>query len=118
MFQGTAISNMSYGLSVVEAMNQMQFDAMGIGNHEFAWGIDVILNYFDGNLDNGEANFPLLNANIYDAETDSLLTVEGGNVFDSTIINREGIQVGLICYVGNVYSSISYDKAHNSEYPR
>ncbi len=113
MFQGTAISNMTNGLAVIECMNMMDFDVMGIGNHEFDWGIDTILQYFDGNTENGEANFPLLNANIYLYSDDSLLAVSGGNVFQYTIIEREGIQVGVISYIGDIYSSISYDKVED-----
>lgn len=113
MFQGTAISNMTNGLAVIECMNMMNFDVMGIGNHEFDWEIDTILQYFDGNTENGEANFPLLNANIYLYSDDSLLTVFGGNVFQYTVIEREGIQVGVISYIGSVYSSISYDKVED-----
>ena len=64
MFQGTAISNVTDGLSVIEAMNEMDFDMMGIGNHEFDWGINKILRYFDNDATNGEANFPLINKQI------------------------------------------------------
>ena len=107
MFQGTAISNMTEGLSVIECMNYMDFDVMGIGNHEYDWGIDTILSYFDGNEANGEADFPLLNANIYLVADNSLLTISGGNVFEFTIIEREGVQVGIISYVGDICTSIS-----------
>ena len=107
MFQGTAISNMTYGLAVIECMNMMDFDVMGIGNHEFDWTIENILAYFDGDESNGEADFPLLNANIYLLADDTLLTVIDGNMFTYTIIEREGIQIGVISYVGNIYYSIS-----------
>ncbi|HPJ24295.1 MAG TPA: metallophosphoesterase, partial [Bacillota bacterium] len=107
MFQGTAISNMTYGLAVIECMNMMDFDVMGIGNHEFDWTIENILAYFDGDESNGEADFPLLNANIYLLADDMLLTVIDGNMFTYTIIEREGVQIGVISYVGNIYYSIS-----------
>lgn len=38
MFQGTAISNLTYGGVVVEALNYIGIDAFTIGNHEFDWG--------------------------------------------------------------------------------
>jgi 2',3'-cyclic-nucleotide 2'-phosphodiesterase (5'-nucleotidase family) len=41
-FQGTPISNWSYGRPVVEALNAMGYDAAVIGNHEFDWGIDTL----------------------------------------------------------------------------
>ena len=37
MLQGTAISYLSYGASVIEALNLASLDAFTIGNHEFDW---------------------------------------------------------------------------------
>lgn len=110
MFQGTAVSNMTHGLAVIEVMNMMEFDAMGIGNHEFDWGIEEVLKYFDGDDTNGEADFPLLNANVYLVSDGSLLTIINGNMFEYTIVDKGNIQVGIISYVGDVYNSISQDK--------
>jgi len=113
MFQGTAISNMTEGRAVIEVMNMMDFDVMGIGNHEFDWGIDTILQYFDGNPDNGEADFPLLNANIYLNSDNSLLAVSGGNVFQYSIVERECVEVGIISYIGDIYNSIAYNQVQD-----
>ena len=109
MFQGTAISNMTDGLSVIEAMNEMDFDMMGIGNHEFDWGLEKILRFFDNNEENGEANFPLLNANIYERSSNSLVTKDNGKIFESVIVSKEDVNVGLVSFIGNVSSSISYN---------
>lgn len=109
MFQGTAISNVTEGKAVIDAMNEMDFDMMGIGNHEFDWGIEKILRYFDNDQSNGEANFPLLNANIYERSTNSLLLLENSKMFESIIIEKEDIKVGLVSFIGNVASSISYN---------
>lgn len=109
MFQGTAISNVTEGKAVIDAMNEMDFDMMGIGNHEFDWGIEKILRYFDNDQSNGEANFPLLNANIYERSTNSLLLLENSKMFESLIIEKEDIKVGLVSFIGNVASSISYN---------
>lgn len=107
MFQGTALSNITYGKAMVEIMNAMKVDCMTLGNHEFDWGIEKVLQYFDKDSSNGEANFPLLNANVY-KNGGTLLTVENGNVFESTIINRSGINIGVIGCIGDVYTSINY----------
>ncbi len=113
MFQGTAISNMTDGKAVLDCMNEMGFDAMGIGNHEFDWGISTILKYFDNDNSNGEADFPLINDNIYLNSDNSMLTVAGGDVLNSVVLNKEGVKVGIISYIGNVYSSIEYDKVED-----
>ncbi|MDE5715541.1 MAG: metallophosphoesterase [Anaeroplasmataceae bacterium] len=110
MLQETAISRVSYGEVVISAMNQMKFDCMGIGNHEFDWGFDRFLQYFDGDETNGEANFPLLNANVY--YKDQLLTIEN-KVTSSILLEKEDVKVGVISYIGDVYSSINANMTEN-----
>jgi 2',3'-cyclic-nucleotide 2'-phosphodiesterase (5'-nucleotidase family) len=58
MFQGTPVSNLFKGRSVVDVMNHLEFDAMAIGNHEFDWGIDSLKNFI------ANSRFPYLAANI------------------------------------------------------
>ena len=65
ILQGSALSNYYAGLSTINLLNEMGLDAFTIGNHEFDWGLDVIQSYADGNLENGEADFPFLGANIF-----------------------------------------------------
>lgn len=107
MFQGTAISNITYGKTILDAMNAMKFDCMTLGNHEFDWGLNTILNYFDNNKDNGEANFPLLNSNVYNNDG-SLVTIENGKIYESMVIEKNNIKIGIIGCIGDVYSSINY----------
>lgn len=107
MFQGTALSRVSYGKILVDIMNQMKFDCMGIGNHEFDWYLDEILNFFDGDISNGEADFPLLNANIYYENTNNLVGYDKTTIMPSTILEREGIKIGIISYIGQLESSIN-----------
>ena len=81
----------------------MEFDMMGIGNHEFDWGIDKIFNYFDGDSTNGEASFKLVNSNV--AKNGSIVTKE--NICDSLIIEKMGVKVGILSYIEpECYSSI------------
>jgi 2',3'-cyclic-nucleotide 2'-phosphodiesterase/3'-nucleotidase len=42
MFQGSPDSNLLYGKTVVAFMNEVGFDAMALGNHEFDWGLDIL----------------------------------------------------------------------------
>lgn len=60
MWQGSADSNLTNGLVMVDWMNLVGFEAMAIGNHEFDWGADRI-------AENAlEANYPFLGINILD----------------------------------------------------
>lgn len=96
MFQGTGLSYYSQGEDVVELMNMIEFDAMAIGNHEFDWTLDTILEYRDENKKNGEADFPFLGANIIQKSKNDL-----PNYVDPyTIIERGGLKIGIIGYIG------------------
>ena len=103
MFQETALSRLSYGEVVIDCMNEMKFDCLGIGNHEFDWGIDRIFNYFDGDETNGEANFPLVNSNIY--YKDKIVTDE--KIYESVLVEKENVKIGVISLIGNVMGSIN-----------
>lgn len=113
MFQGTGISNYTKGLSVINVMNEIGFDAMTIGNHEFDWGLDTILDYRDSDQTNGEANFPFLGCNIIQKDTDSLPK----NVNPYTIINQDGLKIGVIGYIGlGLESDIATQMVENYEF--
>ncbi len=91
MFQGQAISNLVYGRSVINVMNEMDFDMMGIGNHEFDWGIEKILTYWDENEANGEANFPLVNSNVYQKSKNALME----QTVPYVIVQKENLKIGI-----------------------
>lgn len=112
MFQGTAISNVTKGRAVIEAMNAMGFDGMGIGNHEFDWGLEQILSYWDRDESNGEAAFPLINSNIRQKSQNRLVgdVNENDGVFTHTIVEKEGVKIGLISVIGPCENSISQNR--------
>jgi 2',3'-cyclic-nucleotide 2'-phosphodiesterase (5'-nucleotidase family) len=83
MFQGTPISNIFKGEPVIEWMNQIGFEAMTLGNHEFDWGMDVLNNLKE------KAKFPFLSSNVKDSE--------GGNIVKPyTILEKKGLKIAVI----------------------
>ncbi|GAL08414.1 2',3'-cyclic-nucleotide 2'-phosphodiesterase [Photobacterium aphoticum] len=58
---------------VYKAMNQLNYDVGNLGNHEFNYGLDFL------NASLAGANFPYVNANVYDLKT-------GKNLFTPYII--------------------------------
>lgn len=58
MIQGNNWANLFLGESVIEWMNEMRFDAMVLGNHEFDFGQEVLRKRIS------EARFPILGANV------------------------------------------------------
>ncbi len=99
MWQGSAESVLSYGKIMVDWMNELDFAAMTLGNHEFDWGEEII-------RDNALiAEFPFLAINVYNKSTGKLADY----CSPSVVINRGDIQVAIIGAIGDCYSSISSD---------
>lgn len=96
MFQGTALSNVGFGVDVVNFMNMLDFDAMTIGNHEFDWTLDKVLSYRDGNIENGEAEFPFLSTNIHQYSIDGLPE----ELEEYVIVERAGLKIAIIGFIG------------------
>ncbi len=109
MLQGTAISNYYYGKPLIEAMNIGGWDGFTIGNHEFDWGIEKIEEYKDGNQENGEADFPILAANI--VYTDTQEPLDFTTPYFISEVN--GVKVGVIGVIGNVMGSIAASRVEN-----
>jgi len=103
ILQGSAFSNYYHGRPIIEIMNYLDFDAFVLGNHEFDWGIDEIAKYADGNLENGEADYPFLAANIV-TESNSQ-TMPWTDPY--TIVDINGVKVGIIGVIGDVINSIT-----------
>ncbi|DBA04028.1 TPA: hypothetical protein N0F65_009375 [Lagenidium giganteum] len=55
------------GMQMVEAHNALGVDVASLGNHEFDFGLEAFYNVSEA------SNFPWLNANCYEKETDELL---------------------------------------------
>lgn len=83
---GSALSNLYYGMPVIDFMNHCRFDAMTLGNHEFEWGIERLKAL------NVRARFPFICANLIDERTGSPPCY----VKPYTIVKREGMKIGII----------------------
>lgn len=103
MWQGSSESNLTKGFITTEWMNELDFDAMAMGNHEYDWGEAPI----EENA--GIAEFPILAINIYDRQTN--LPVEYCQ--SSLLVDRGGVQIGIIGAIGDVYSSIASERVED-----
>lgn len=94
MMQGTGISNMLHGKPVMDLMNEMKFDVMELGNHEFDWGLDTL----DQNIESVNQNFPVLAANIKlkAGDTDLATTELLKDIQPSAMITKDGVKIGII----------------------
>lgn len=103
MWQGSSESNLTKGNIITDWMNDMGFVAMTMGNHEYDWGQEHI-------IDNEElAEFPFLGINIYSKETNQRVDYCDASV----LLDMNGIQIGIIGAIGDCYSSIASDFTKN-----
>ena len=73
-FQGLPISNSTKGEARAKILNEMGYDAIAVGNHEFDFGLDEVKKYKE------ILNFPLLSSNTY---------VNGARLFEAaTIVDK------------------------------
>ena len=103
MWQGSSESNLTKGLILTDWMNEMDFTSMTLGNHEYDWGEDPII------ANEAQAEFPFLALNIFDASTDELVEY----CQPSVMVEKNGVQIGIIGAIGDCYSSISSDKVQD-----
>lgn len=99
MWQGSAESNLTQGAIITDWMNELDFAAMTMGNHEFDWG------EAPPEANEELAEFPLLAINVYDRQTNE--RVEYCEA--STVVEYQGVQIGIIGAIGDCYSSIAPD---------
>ncbi|MDO6592107.1 multifunctional 2',3'-cyclic-nucleotide 2'-phosphodiesterase/5'-nucleotidase/3'-nucleotidase [Loktanella sp. D2R18] len=85
-FQGTLFYTYYKGAMAAEFMNQLGYDAMTVGNHEFDDGPEVLRGFMDS------LDFPILMSNA-DVSGEPLLA---DVLMKSTVIEQGGEQIGLI----------------------
>ncbi len=100
MWQGSSESNSTKGKIITDWMNELDFTAAAIGNHEYDWGEEHIKS------NSQFAEFPLLAINIYDRDTQKQVDY----VKSSLVFEASGLQIGIIGAIGDCYSSIAVDK--------
>lgn len=89
-FQGTMISNLQFGRPVVEQMNALGYQAAAIGNHEFDWSADTLVNRVRA------MKYAELGANMVERKSGQLPEWARSD----TSFARRGLQIGVmgLCY--------------------
>lgn len=86
IYQGTALSNLTQGRASIDYMNAAGFDAAAIGNHEFDWGVPILIERIE------QARFPMLVANMEERATGK----PPAWAKPYTIVVRKGVRVAVI----------------------
>ncbi len=85
LYQGSATSNIMKGIPVQEVMTEIGLEVTALGNHEFDWGLDTIIN-----TTMKGAGYSIVCSNLYDKNT-------GKRVFDPyKIITKDGTKIAVI----------------------
>lgn len=99
MFHGTNEANIEKAKGVVEVANLMGFDAMTVGNHDFDFGLDRLIEI------NKQLKFPMLTANIYKNGTPLFKQYE--------FVNVGGKKIALLGLT--VQDALSYTNSRDTE---
>ncbi|TDT50926.1 5'-nucleotidase C-terminal domain-containing protein [Fonticella tunisiensis] len=86
LYQGSAMSNLTYGAPVSEFLKSIGIEASAVGNHEFDWGVDYIAKWAK------DGNFDFLASNIYSKTTKEPVTWAK----PYKIVERDGLRIGFI----------------------
>lgn len=85
LYQGSPVSNILKGLPVQKVMSKIGLEVTALGNHEFDWGLDTIIN-----TTMKDAKYSIVCSNLYDKTT-------GKRVFDPyKIIEKDGVKIAII----------------------
>lgn len=107
MWQGSIYSNYNRGAMLTDIMNDIEFDAFSIGNHEFDWGANYISQNKlrkgpNGNDQNGYQT-PFLGANMYKYNIVTKTVGEFASELADKYAIRDlenGLRVGIIGIIG------------------
>lgn len=109
LYQGTPTSLMTGGAVIRAALDAMDYDAVGLGNHEFDWGVTEYAADQDGTVSPyvlgdyfGDPKIPVLASNLYDAATGERVAFTQ----DYTVIEKAGLRIAVIGYIPEYSRSI------------
>ena len=119
IYQGASISNLLGGKPVYVAMDRMGYDAVTVGNHEFDWGIDNLVDADatmpDYTWEGQECvnEVPIVCANLY-RNGSRVSTTKDYVIVEKTATNAKGagipVRIGIIGFAVDYASSIMTSK--------
>lgn len=121
-YQGNILSNKLEGQPIRAYIDAMGYDGVGLGNHEFDWGLEKVIDH-DGTVGSydlskiikGDSKVPVLCWNLYDAKSGEKVDFTQ----DYVIVEKEAkasdgqtrnINVAIFGFINDYSSSIAKDK--------
>lgn len=125
LYQGASVSNMLSGMPIYMSMDLMDYDAVALGNHEFDWGFDNMVDPDATLLDfewSGSSyvnEIPVLCANLYQ-DGKRVSTTQDYCLLEKTAVGTDGatvkVKVGVIGFAVDYSGSIMTSKFIGSGY--
>lgn len=113
IYQGTPISNQTYGAALRATFDKMGYDAVGLGNHEFDWDVTKYAADSEGTMApyeigefKGNADIPVVMSNLYYAGTDTRVDFTQ----DYTIVEKAGHKIAVIGWANDYRDEIKASK--------
>ena len=115
IYQGNVISNLQDGQPMTAAYDLMSYDAVTIGNHEFDWGYETVIDQ-DGTMGaysvgdyEGNSEVPVIASNIYQ-DDEKITFAKDYVILEKTATDKEGnkidVKVGVIGFVDDYAADI------------
>lgn len=125
IYQGNVISNLLKGQPLSAAYDYMQYDAVGVGNHEFDWDIETTVDsdktmrdYSFGNY-TGVNSTPLLACNLY-KNGEKVSFADDYIILDKVATDKNGneinVRVAVIGFCDDYSTTIAATKYKNLGY--
>lgn len=115
LYQGASISNLQEGKPIYVSMDKMGYDAVALGNHEFDWGFDNMVDA-DATLpdyDESANLVPVLCANLY-RDGERVSATKDYVILEKKAVNLKGenvkVRIGVVGFAINYASSIMTSK--------
>ena len=115
LYQGASISNLMSGWPIYTAVSEMGYDAVALGNHEFDWGIedmidsDATLPDYEWEGKSHENKVPVLCANLYKDGNRVPFTSDYA-IVEKSAVSKSGevvpVKIGIIGFAVNYSGSI------------
>ncbi len=122
IYQGTPVSNLLGGEPMIAAYDAMKYDAVGLGNHEFDWGVTTLLDP-DGTMGSydlsaqvkGDSKIPVLCNNItYKENGEKVNFTKDYKIVEKKAVSLDGktktVKIGIIGYVEDYSSDIMTER--------
>jgi len=89
LYQGSPISNVLRGVPVQKTFSNIGMEVSAVGNHEFDWKLDTVINTTMKN-----ASYSIVAANLYNKNADG---TKGARTFSPyKIIDKDGVKIAFI----------------------